>query len=766
MKKIALPSLLIILFLSGLLLVLLLTNKPSVQTSDATDEVAPVLLKSDEEDDFDVFREFGNSKQIKDSGGDVFKVESVSVNPQTTDSRPLNAPYTIYKNALAKGWEDASVGANVNFKGFPAYDGQTAIIANIKSGGGAVYLKAPQPIQVKNHNLIRFWISGGVTGGQQLSLSLVNEQEVALKSIAIRSPYANNWRQIDILIEELGAPTAIRGIIIKDALGEAQPPFYIDELAFVDDPLAALINNTDPDGPQLSVSSNTITHAISPHIYGMNFAKESVARELDLPVNRWGGNAVSRYNYLEDATNTGNNWYFENIPPRFDNPDLPTGSSADKFVQQNNRSKTDTFITIPMVGHVARGDYSCGFSIEKFGEQVEMDEEYRPDCGNGVTVEGDTIRGGNPADTSIVADPVFAQNWMRHLIGRFGTAGTEKGVNFYGLGNEPNLWSETHRDLHPNPMTTDELMAKTFAYAPAIKQVDPNAKILGPNVWGWSSYFWAGIDYANGNDPLVSAPDQAAHGGIPLVAYYLQQMAAYEQQTGTRLLDYLNLHYYPQAVGVAFVGSGGDNDTTKALRLRTTRSLWDREYVDESWIEGPVFLIPRMRDWVNQYYPGTKLAIGEYNFGAMDNINGAVTQADVLGIFGREQLDLATLWAPPGQKEPGMYAFRMYLNYDGRHAKFGDQSVTAVSDNQDQMSIYAARRSSDNALTVMIINKTNVVLTSEVFLEGFSDGQTARAYQYSSENTGAIERLDEQVIENGRLINSFPPSSITLFEFK
>jgi len=53
-----------------------------------------------------------------------------------------------------------------------------------------------------------------------------------------------------------------------------------------------------------------------------------------------------------------------------------------------------------------------------------------------------------------------------------------------------------------------------------------------------------------------------------------------------------------------------------------------------------------------------------------------LAQADVLGIFGREGLDLATLWGPPVTTDPGAFAFRMYRNYDGAGAHFGDYSVS------------------------------------------------------------------------------------------
>jgi hypothetical protein len=51
-------------------------------------------------------------------------------------------------------------------------------------------------------------------------------------------------------------------------------------------------------------------------------------------------------------------------------------------------------------------------------------------------------------------------------------------------------------------------------------------------------------------------------------------------------------------------------------------------------------------------------AITEYNLGALDHVNGALAQADLLGVFGREGLDMAAIWAPPGAGTPGFYAYK------------------------------------------------------------------------------------------------------------
>ena len=69
------------------------------------------------------------------------------------------------------------------------------------------------------------------------------------------------------------------------------------------------------------------------------------------------------------------------------------------------------------------------------------------------------------------------------MIGRYGTAASG-GVLFYNLDNEPMLWNSTHRDVHPQPLSYDELRDRTYTYGAAIKAADPGAKTLGPVVVG------------------------------------------------------------------------------------------------------------------------------------------------------------------------------------------------------------------------------------------------------------------------------------------
>lgn len=257
---------------------------------------------------------------------------------------------------------------------------------------------------------------------------------------------------------------------------------------------------------------------------------------------------------------------------------------------------------------------------------------------------------------------------MQHLTGRHGAA-DDGGVNFYALDNEPGLWHETHRDVHPQPVTYDDLWTRTLDYATAVKAVDPSAQVLGPCVWGWCEYFYSAAD---GCQP---GADRAAHGGMPLLEWYLAQNRARELATGVRPVDYLDIHYYPQAEGVTL----NDSEASGALRLRSLRSLWDPSYVDDSWIGQPVMLIPRMKAIIAERSPGVKLAITEYHWGGDTGISSALAQAEVLAIFGREGVDLATRWVAPQAPSKVLEAFRMYLDYDGLGHTLAGESVRATS---------------------------------------------------------------------------------------
>src|SRR5262249_36612743 len=151
----------------------------------------------------------------------------------------------------------------------------------------------------------------------------------------------------------------------------------------------------------------------------------------------------------------------------------------------------------------------------------------------------------------------------------------------------------------------------------------------------------------------------------------------------------------------------------------------------------------------------TGIGITEYNWGAEGHINGATAQADILGIFGRENLDLATRWTTPATSTPTYKAMKLYRNYDGNKSTFGDTSIAATVPNPDVLSSFAAVLSADGALTAMVINKS-ATLPAPVFLRltNFLHNGTAQVWQLTSATT--ILRLADTTLAGNTLSNQVP----------
>src|SRR5262249_29609072 len=360
-------------------------------------------------------------------------------------------------------------------------------------------------------------------------------------------------------------------------------------------------------------------------------------------------------------------------------------------------------ITIPIIGWVAKlgagRSKLAGFSQSKYGAQTGNDWQWFSDAGNGIlSSTGQPVSGNDANNAKIPNTSSLQQQWTQAIVNKWGTA-ANGGLTYYILDNEHSIWHSTHRDVHPTGAMMSEVLSRMTDYASHIKGVDPSAKVIGPEEWGWSGYFFSGYDQQYGGQHGWSfLPDRSGNGGQD----YLPWLLAGLKTDGRHLLDVFSVHYYPQ-------GGEFGNDTSSSMQLRrnrSTRSLWDPNYVDETWINDKVQLIPRLRNWVNTYYyAGTPIGVTEYNWGAEGYMSGATAQADIYGIFGREGLDMATRWTTPDPSTPTYKAMKMYRNYDGNRSTFGDTSVLASVANPDNVAAFAATRASDGALTVMVIGK-------------------------------------------------------------
>jgi Glycoside hydrolase family 44 len=471
---------------------------------------------------------------------------------------------------------------------------------------------------------------------------------------------------------------------------------------------------------------------ISPLIYGIN--SNDHARRPFIPFTRQGGNRLTAYNWENNASNAGSDWHHQN--DAFLGGDGKPGEVPRAFLANSLGQDYYAIITVPIAGYVA---------ADKRGDG---DVNATPDFRNKRFVKSFARKNGAFAYPPDLNDgAVYQDEFVWWLNREFPDA---KKRIFYGLDNEPDLWDFTHARIRTQKLTYGELIQRTKEYAAAVKDVAPEAV-----VFGFGSYGYAG--YLN----LQNAPDAQ---GRDFIEFFLQQMKLAEKEAGRRLVDVLDLHWYPEARGGNVrVLENGSAETAKA-RMQAPRSLWDATYVEDSWIvkdvvHGPINLLPRIQAKIEKHYPGTMLALLEYNYGGGDDISGAIAEADALGIYGEQRLFAAALWAG------GPFAFAgfdAYLNYDGMGGHYGDIAMATASSQVAEVAIHASRYSKDSTtVSLVLINRSEHECTCTLDTQDFA---WKKGTAYRIEGSEAAVKPAGEIPNTGSL--RLPALSVTILLLK
>lgn len=498
--------------------------------------------------------------------------------------------------------------------------------------------------------------------------------------------------------------------------------------------LVACRGTTTSSAPALAsltvtVHPDLVEGVISPYIRGLSGdADAEYLRDVGITVDSWGGNPSTRYNYGQGhAWNSGADYQYRNGNYG------AQGDAARQFVATSLAGGASVRLAVPTLGWVAKNDDSntCSF----------------PDGAGGCGTAGGASchhKGAvaDPTTANVASTPDSVRTWIAGLV-------TDPAVElrFIAMDNEPELWGVNHYDVHPDCTTYEEVLDRYLTYADAMHDVAPKALLMGPVTCCWFSYWKAAPGPANGDH-------------TDFVAWFLQQLSRHDQQRGRRTLDVLDVHYYPQSD----VYNDKADAATSARRLRSTRSLWDPTYTDESWIDDQIQFIPRLRDIAAKNYPGTTIGISEWNFGADGTMNGALAIADVLGIYGEQGVYEASYWRSPKARTPGYFAFKMFGNFDGQGSSFGGEALAAPSSDVTRLGSYAALDRASGHLRVVLINKSpDRNETVHVDLGGYRGAAEGRRFEYSGANADQITNGPVTVVRGGVDV-VLPASSITLID--
>lgn len=505
------------------------------------------------------------------------------------------------------------------------------------------------------------------------------------------------------------------------------------------------------DGGELvfEIDTGKVLRPISPYVYGINSQDFGETRAT---VRRNGGNRGSVYNWENNASNAGSDWHHQSDDWPCSVMNIKNcGEPAAQFIgfhAQNRDAKADTIVTVPMLDWVAAD------------KQGDIQESEMPPSKR-------VVKNVPRKPTAFAATPdlndgvSYQDEFVNYLVTKLGRAGAG-GPRFYSLDNEPALWPNTHPRIHPDRTTYEEVVRRSEATALGITGVDPNAFILGGVMFGWPEYM-----------SLSTAPDSTQYNPIygTYVDYFLDAMRGLEKKHGRRLMHSLDVHWYPEPRGTQRITEDDASYKTIEARLQAPRSLWDPNYVEKSSITAelnqPIRLLRWFFEIIEKRYPGTKLSMTEYNYGGTKHVSGGLAQADVLGIFGREGVHLANYWgngAGVGKLPPYIEsAFKLYRNYDGKGATFGDTAVAAKVADDNAASVYAATDTKrPGVLTLIVINKSlSKNYKGKFKLSGPT--QYARAATYIMDGTSpALKAGGSAALRPGELKYALPPLTATL----
>jgi mannan endo-1,4-beta-mannosidase len=494
------------------------------------------------------------------------------------------------------------------------------------------------------------------------------------------------------------------------------------------------------------INTSAGVRPISPYIYGMcNGGYDNAT------IRRQGGNRMTGYNWENNASNAGADYFHQNdnylpwvmgIPMALENnPGIVTTAFHDSALAHGAISA----VTLQMAGYVAK---------DKNGTSVEAGEAAPSNRWVQIANE-------KPAPFSLTPDLndnfVYMDEYMNFLIQQYGNASSPNGVKAYILDNEAALWTSTHPRLYTGPISATDHLNKSLALARTVRGMDAGALIFGPESYGYSEY----KNFQNATDwPAYSG--QYSH----YLSLYLDSMEQASASYGSRLLDVMTVHWYPD-VYAGGIYSNDVSPTIAAERMQVPRSLWDSSYVENGWI-GQWFsedlpILPKLKSLINTYYPGTKLGVTEYDYGGDAHISGGIAQAEALGAFARTGTEYATKWGTFSG-----YSLSAIQLYRDIAEPFGNQYVSSNSSDRTASNIFASISDNDDSeLHFVVTNKSSSLIMAQFDIVSASEYDSVHIYYFTTGDPNInMEAHPASILETGGFDVPLPAMTVLHFVLK
>jgi hypothetical protein len=500
----------------------------------------------------------------------------------------------------------------------------------------------------------------------------------------------------------------------------------------------------------ISVDAQALQKPISPYIFGKNNSlSDNPASPLteikwqrlrDLGINLFrenGGNNATKYNWRLKLSSHPD-WY-NNVYPH--DWDFAAGSL------QENIPGAQGMWAFQLIGKAAGSD-TANFDANAYNNSQAWSGIRQNLCGNGVV---------NPAGGELAlvnGDPShYLENWtadsttgiLTHWFGINGIGLDSNRIRYWSMDNEPEIWNGTHDDVYPVQPSAEEFMQKYFDVAKKARAAYPGIKLLGPvpaNEWQWFNW---------NNDKIGYKGKQ-----YTWLEYFILRVAEEQVLTGIRLLDVLDIHFYPEMTNSAqivqlhrvffdetysFPGANG----VKRLGV----GGWDNNLTKE-------YIFKRCKTWLETYMGadnGVALSVSEMGIKGNDPNVTASWYASTLGEFAKQGVELFTPW----DWKTGMDEVIHLFSHQAQK-----YYVPGVSSEEVYVSAYPTENASRDTMTVFLVNRhLSESRTADLNLKDFrvKNGSYSlytlsglpQSETFVSDTTNALHKTTVQIL--GNIIN-------------
>jgi len=432
--------------------------------------------------------------------------------------------------------------------------------------------------------------------------------------------------------------------------------------------------------------------AVSPNIYGRNnsfsnsFGTASSAssiilfKEAGLRLAREnGGNNATKYNWRKKISSHPD-WYNNVYNHDWD------------AMSQNiiaNMPDIQVMWAFQLNGKVASNKNN------NFNDWGYNQSQWWSGCSQNLAGGGTVNTAGGSTATVNGNHALYTMDWpadstaevLNHWFGAKGIGLNSTNFQYWNMDNEPEIWSGTHNDVMPTQITASAFMDRYFAVAKKTRALFPGIKLCGPvtaNEWQW--YKWGGETLNIGGKYYC------------WLEYFLKRVADEQKATGIRLLDVVDIHWYP--------GESADADV-----LQLHRIFYDKTYVypgangvksiNGGWdtSQKKEYIFQRINDWLTLYFGanhGITIGMSESGINTTNANLNSVLYASMLGTFANNGVELFTPWT----WNVGMWET---LHLFSRYAK--NYRVTSTSTIENTVSAYTTVTTNADSMTVMLVNR-------------------------------------------------------------